>query len=285
MSSTDQKARAHSHLTIPEEVRERWVGRLNPALSGSGLLPELIGVIADYAANCLPRWGFLPRSARIRPFGPVDEDGCSRTADVQPHDSRRAAVGSGWHGLRSQQVLSTWPVDTDGRVRWGFLLGPNREKSLISVFGVARAAASLRPAQLGTDEHAWGVTVGPALCRLVHGGLESGVSSSDEGSLPDFPRVVWCTADLRTDTLSYSLQLADGQQPKALILSASIPELGECFAYMAPGGSGTVTLVLPGEPPVVQPTNAYVCRVRSLPPALPPSLCPALPCPASSVVH
>jgi hypothetical protein len=92
-----------------------------------------------------------------------DEEGCSRTVEVQRYDrSRPYQKGtSGWQSVLSRDLLSTYPVDGDGCVRWGFLLQPREDKSPSAVFGVARADAKLQPQTYGTDDRSWGVLVTP----------------------------------------------------------------------------------------------------------------------------
>jgi hypothetical protein len=188
----------------------------------------------------------------VRLFTPLDEDGCSRTIDIEKYDHSRPEHkdAMGWQGVLSREPLSAFHMDSDGRVRWGFLLQPKTEKATSAVFGVAHAGASLQPETWGTDDHSWGVCVfahhGPA---PVHGGQERYTARQpNDGKLRDYPRVVWCIADLRTNTLSFVFELLNGQREAAPVRSVGVRLLGECFAYMAKDREGAVTLVLPGEP-------------------------------------
>jgi hypothetical protein len=101
-------------------------------------------------------------------------------------------------------------------------------------------------AGVGALTHCRGVGVTNSATGLVHAGRLHGKMRAHD-SLRGSPRVVWCTANLRTDTLSVAWESAQGMRSERPALSMSVPRLGECFAYMAQGFAGTVTLVLPSE--------------------------------------
>jgi hypothetical protein len=218
----DAKVVAVPTAAVLKNVRAIWVERLNSALLSSALLPELIGVVADYAASRPPRWSASLRAPRVRLCNPLDEDGCSRTIDIEKYSRTRPEHKDtlGWQGAVSHEPLSTFPTDSDACVRWGFLVHAHSEETPSAVFGVARAGASVQPKKWGTDAHSWGMCVfyrrAPA---LVHAGQGGG--GPFDSKPRRFPRAVWCTADLRTGTLSFALELASGERDEAPVQAMS----------------------------------------------------------------
>jgi hypothetical protein len=86
---TDEKTSAPAVLAVPlvlKALRTQWMERLTPALVDSGLLSDLIGMIAEYAAVYPLRWNVSDRAVRVVLSGPFDEDGCSRTMNVENLD-------------------------------------------------------------------------------------------------------------------------------------------------------------------------------------------------------
>jgi hypothetical protein len=154
--------------------------------------------------------------------------------------------------VRSREPLRALPPDADGRVHWGFQLQSAPKSTAALIVGVARADASLKPASAmwGTDAGSWGA----CLCRgrstvLSHGGKDTGLYRAvSDGPFVVVPRVVWCTADLRADTLSFACEYEKGGTRTDLpIAPVTIPQLAECFIYAAKHTVGTITLALPGE--------------------------------------
>jgi hypothetical protein len=95
------------------------MGRAADSSAGGGLLPELIGLIAEYAAGCFLRWSASQRAARMLLSVPLDDEGCSRTVAIVPYRSGEPGHVQGWNGALSDEPLSAFPVDADGRGRWG----------------------------------------------------------------------------------------------------------------------------------------------------------------------
>jgi hypothetical protein len=139
------QSRRRSRTDVCDEGAAR--GRLSPALKSSGLLPELIGICAEYAAHPL-RWSATVRAPRALLSG-RDDDRCSRVLVYEKYDSQRAdhKDTTGWQSALSHEPLSTLPVDSDGRVRWGCRLDVRSGRCM-------RADVNLQPNMWGADDRA-----------------------------------------------------------------------------------------------------------------------------------
>jgi hypothetical protein len=82
-AATDQKVTAPAASPpAMKALRTQWMDRLIPALHGSGLLSDLVGMIAEYAAvyPLMERVGSRRSRAAVRPI---------RWGRVQPYYGRR----------------------------------------------------------------------------------------------------------------------------------------------------------------------------------------------------
>jgi hypothetical protein len=248
MTSGDAKAPLRSDSRAP--ARTRWAERLTPALSES-LLSDLIGVIADYAASL--RWSATAHAPRIRLSDPLDEDGCSRTIEGRHNppdgvEDREPDPMYGWNSAMSDSPIGELDCEPGGQcVRWAFRMLTGQ----VCALGVARADATLWPAQFGTDANSWAVYIDPgAPAQLGHGGCEVASLTEPVPSSATGEILLTCTADLQADRLTFSLKCG-AEEVDMSALSVSVPRLGECFAYAATGPDGCVTLILGSERPAM----------------------------------
>jgi hypothetical protein len=229
-------------MDVPRQTAARrsgWIDRLSPSLVDGGLLPELIGLIADYATALPLRWSPTLLGYCVSLTGVPDEDGCTREVsfnEVYPT------------GTLSHEPLCQFVRDQkdSGLVRWGFV--PERTadpRAKYLVCGVARVNACLDGKTFGVDDKAWGVRTEQRYPPMsVHDG---NIGSAVEDSTGDMPRIIWCTADLRTDTLTFEGQFAKALRVPWPELTWTIPNLGECHAFVSKHAPGRVRLVFPGE--------------------------------------
>src|SRR4051794_30347948 len=82
-------AEVKSAPPVMKALRAKWSARLTPALVGSGLLSDLIGIIAEHALTCPLRWSPRCLGHRVQLMGPLDEDGCSPTVFIEKYDAAR----------------------------------------------------------------------------------------------------------------------------------------------------------------------------------------------------
>jgi hypothetical protein len=80
---------AAAAAVVSKFLRTHWIERLRPALEQGGLVPELIGLIAEYSATHPLRWSASLRAPRALLAGPLDEDG----AVARSKSSRMMPIG------------------------------------------------------------------------------------------------------------------------------------------------------------------------------------------------
>jgi hypothetical protein len=180
------------------------------------LPPELISVCAEYAATLPLRWSASAHALQVRPSGPLDGDGCSRVLA----DEGRSA---GWQAALSHEPLSTFPVDSDGRVRWGCRLALSVSRCVV---GVARARHRCSPI-------CGALTIVRGECAFLRGEGERSQYSTEWETDRRVPLIVWCAVDLRAGTVSYVFEDDDGKRRDLPFTPQSVPQLRECFAYAA----------------------------------------------------
>jgi hypothetical protein len=237
----------------------KWIARLTPALDGSRLLADLIGIVADYALAERPRWSPYFLAPRVQLSDELDADGCSPTVVWQKFDGARPEHNgtAGWNGALSHEPIRLFPTADDDsagtRVRWGCALAEANlsARATMIVAGVARGGAGLVPRAWGVDDSAWAVffrtSPSSVLAHKVVRSLPDPNLWQRPASKPPALKVVWCTADLQADTLSFAGGFEGGVVSDWSDLKLSVPSIGECFAYAAKGSVGFVTLVLPPE--------------------------------------